>query len=232
MRIQYPMTFMISNAQMGLKTYCGVLEFSAEEGMCHIPIWMMNNLCVQEGSEIILRNMNLKKGSYVKIRPHETAFIELSNPKAILEQELTFYSVLHKGDTINIQYGGRDYAIDIMECQPNDQICCVDTNIELDFEAPKDYVEPPKLKKQTTADKNALEAERDAAKLAAVAGKYTRIDGKQLTDQQKRDILNQLKAQEKAEKPDFDPRKHRLQHGIRNFVEAGQQAHLPGSFAG
>ena len=59
LRIQYPMTFMISNSQMGIKTFCGVLEFSAEEGMCHIPIWMMNNLCIEEGSEIILRNMNL-----------------------------------------------------------------------------------------------------------------------------------------------------------------------------
>jgi len=181
LRIQYPMTFMISNSQMGLKTYCGVLEFSAEEGMCHIPIWMMNNLCIEEGSEIILRNMNLQKGSYVKIKPHETAFIDLSNPKAILEQELTHYSVLHKGDTINIQYGGREYAIDIVECKPDDQICCVETNIELDFEAPKDYVEPPKLAKQSSTHKRAAEEEKDAARLAAVQSKYTRIDGKELT---------------------------------------------------
>ena len=83
LRIQYPMTFMISNSQMGLKTYCGVLEFSAEEGMCHIPIWMMNNLCIEEGSEIILRNMNLQKGTYIKIQPHETAFIDLADPKAM-----------------------------------------------------------------------------------------------------------------------------------------------------
>jgi len=46
LKITYPMTFMISNPQMGTKTYCGVLEFSAEEGMCHIPVWMMNNLLV------------------------------------------------------------------------------------------------------------------------------------------------------------------------------------------
>ena len=64
-----------------------------------------------------------------------------------LEQELTHYSVLHKGDTINIQYGGRDYAIDIVDTKPDDQICCVETNIEVDFEAPKDYVEPPKIQK-------------------------------------------------------------------------------------
>ena len=74
-----------------------------------------------------------------------------------LEQELTHYSVLHKGDTINIQYGGRDYAIDIIETRPDDQICCVETNIELDFEAPKDYVEPPKIQKQTSTQRRAVE---------------------------------------------------------------------------
>ena len=77
------MTFMIQNTVLGTKTYCGVLEFSAEEGMCHIPTWMMNNLCAQEGEEVILRSMNLEKGKYVKIRPHETAFIDLANPKAV-----------------------------------------------------------------------------------------------------------------------------------------------------
>lgn len=83
LKISYPMTFMISNPQMNVKSYCGVLEFSAEEGMCHIPVWMMENLCVEEGSEIILRNMNLKKGTFIKIRPHETKFIDLANPKAM-----------------------------------------------------------------------------------------------------------------------------------------------------
>lgn len=119
-----------------------------------------------------------------------------------------------------------------MECQPNDQICCVDTNIELDFDQPKDYVEPPKLKKQTTQDRRAQEEEQDAARLAAVQSKYTRIDGKELSLKQKREILEKIKADERAENPEFDPRKHRLVHGIRNFVEAGQQKHLPGSFSG
>jgi ubiquitin fusion degradation protein 1 len=44
---------------MGKKSYCGVLEFSAEEGVCHLPVWMMDNLYLQEGSEIILRNVTL-----------------------------------------------------------------------------------------------------------------------------------------------------------------------------
>jgi len=66
-----------------------------------------------------------------------------------------------------------------------------------------------------------VEEEKDAQRLAAVQAKYTRIDGKELTQKQKREILEKLKAQEKQENPDFDPRKHRLTHGIRGYIEAG-----------
>jgi hypothetical protein len=59
-----------------------------------------------------------------------------------LEQELINYSVLHKGDTINIHFKGVDYAVDIMETKPEDQICCVEADLNLEFEEPKDYVAP------------------------------------------------------------------------------------------
>lgn len=42
LKISYPMTFLISNPEMGKKSYCGVLEFSAEEGSCHLPLWLMD----------------------------------------------------------------------------------------------------------------------------------------------------------------------------------------------
>lgn len=77
----------------------------------------------------------------IVLQPHETAFINLANPKAILEQELTNYSCLMKGDTININYQGRDYLIDIVECKPQDQICVVEADIEVDFREPLDYKE-------------------------------------------------------------------------------------------
>jgi ubiquitin fusion degradation protein 1 len=38
--ISYPMIFMLSNPQMAKKTYVGVLEFSAEEGLCYLPYWV------------------------------------------------------------------------------------------------------------------------------------------------------------------------------------------------
>lgn len=62
--------------------------------------------------------------------------------------------------------------------------------------APKDYVEPPKIQKQSSVSKRQIEEEKDAERLAAVQSKYTRIDGKELTQKQKRDIIDKLKAKE------------------------------------
>lgn len=134
---------------MGRKTHCGVLEFSADEGLCYLPMWMMNQLFLEDGAEVILRNITLPKGKFIAIQPHETDFINLANPKSVLEQELTNYSCLSKGDTININYSGRDYLIDIVECKPVDNICVVEADIEVDFKQPLDYKEIP-LKKNTS----------------------------------------------------------------------------------
>ena len=47
---------------------------------------MMNNLFLEEGSEVIIRNITLPKGKFIAIQPHETDFINLSNPKAMYER--------------------------------------------------------------------------------------------------------------------------------------------------
>jgi len=47
MNVEYPMLFEVINNRIGKKTHCGVLEFSAEEGWCYMPFWMMQNLVVR-----------------------------------------------------------------------------------------------------------------------------------------------------------------------------------------
>ena len=46
MNVEYPMLFELTNDALGKKTHCGVLEFSAEEGKCFMPFWMMQNMVV------------------------------------------------------------------------------------------------------------------------------------------------------------------------------------------
>jgi hypothetical protein len=47
MNVEYPMLFELRNDAIGKKTHCGVMEFSAEEGRCYMPFWMMQNMVVR-----------------------------------------------------------------------------------------------------------------------------------------------------------------------------------------
>ena len=147
LHISYPMMFRVVNPALKKKTYCGVLEFVAEEGTCYMPYWMMENLLVGEEDEILITSVSLQKGTYVELQPHQTAFIDLSNPKAILETELTNYACLMEGDTINIHYQGTDFLIDIVQCKPEKQICVIEADLNVEFKAPKDYKETPVMTK-------------------------------------------------------------------------------------
>ena len=97
-----------------------------------------------------------------------------------LEQELTNYSCLFKGDTISINYQGRDYLIDIVDCKPAPQICVIEADIEVDFKPPLDYKEIPLTKK--TSHFVIDEEEEKLNKLRELEKKFVRLDGKTLTE--------------------------------------------------
>lgn len=60
------------------------------------------------------------------------------------------------------------------------------------------------------------EEEEKLKKIQELEKKFVRLDGKTLTEKQKTDLLKKHEAEKKNEE-DFDPRKHRLVHGIRNY---------------
>lgn len=60
-------------------------------------------------------------------------------------------------------------------------MCCVEADIEVDFEAPKDYKEmPPPVRKQNS--QNDREEKLKAEKLKEIEQKFARIDGKKLSE--------------------------------------------------
>lgn len=142
LQIEYPMLFRAENRRTGKHTHCGVLEFVADEGSVYIPYWMMCMLGLSEGDVLTLSNVALPKGSYVKLQPHSTAFIDIANPRAVLERTLRNYSCLTTGDTISIHYNDRVYEINIVETKPSDAISVVETDVNVDFAPPLDYQEP------------------------------------------------------------------------------------------
>jgi ubiquitin fusion degradation protein 1 len=46
---------------------------------------MMALLQIEDGRRVSIKSVNAVKGTFMKIQPHESDFIQLPNPKAILE---------------------------------------------------------------------------------------------------------------------------------------------------
>lgn len=143
LNITFPMLFQLE-ARDGRKTHCGVQEFVAEEGHVNVPYWLMQNLLVQEGGMITIRNANLPKGTFVKFQPQTSDFLKISNPKAVLEATLRGFTCLTKGDTIAINYNDKTYHLDVLEVAPGEAISIIETDVNVEFAAPADYIEPEK----------------------------------------------------------------------------------------
>lgn len=141
LQVDYPMLFRLATDE-GRSTHCGVLEFTAEEGSCYIPFWMMQNLLIEEGTVITVQNVSLPKATFVKLQPQHVDFLEISNPRAVLEHALRNYSCVTKGDVIQLPYNNKNYHFELKEVQPQDAACIIETDCNVDFDAPVGYKEP------------------------------------------------------------------------------------------
>lgn len=186
LRIDYPMLFELHNPATSRTSHCGVLEFIAEEGMIYMPYWMMENMLLSEGDIVRVKSATLPKGSYVKLQPHTKDFLDISNPKAVLETTLRNFSCLTVGDNIMVAYNNKKYYIDIIEAKPSAAISIIETDCEVDFAPPLDYKEPEPVQRAaesgnaTTSQASQDPQEPEAAKFNAFTGVGRRLDGKPL----------------------------------------------------
>jgi len=141
LQVDYPMLFRLQSSDKGTMTHCGVLEFSAPEGSCYIPYWMMQNLLIEEGSVISITNVSLPKATYVKLQPQHVDFLEISDPRAVLEYALRNFSCVTKGDVIQLPFNNKNYHFELKEVEPQDAACIIETDCNVDFDAPVGYTE-------------------------------------------------------------------------------------------
>ncbi|EXB37440.1 Ubiquitin fusion degradation protein 1-like protein [Morus notabilis] len=181
MTIEYPMLFQIVNPSARKISHCGVMEFSAEEGEVFLPSWLMKNMDLEEADMVTVKNVCLKKATFVKFRPHEQALMEVSNPKAVLEKSLRGFSCLTAGDTIVIDYNGKKCCIDVLETKPDKKaVSIIETDCEVDFAPALDYKEPEKPVVAMPATKKTKEEGREEekeVKFRAFTGVGRRLDG-------------------------------------------------------
>jgi len=168
LRITYPMLFELVNGPKQRMTHAGVLEFVAEEGKVYLPQWvgscipviqvllltvalqMMQTLLLEAGDLVQIKSTNLADAKLVKLQPQSTDFLDISDPKAVLENAFRNFSTLTKGDIFSFHYNDTVYDVAVLEVKPESEkmgVSMIETDVEVDFAAPVGYVEPQRPSK-------------------------------------------------------------------------------------
>ncbi|KAK9460633.1 ubiquitin fusion degradation protein UFD1-domain-containing protein [Lipomyces oligophaga] len=172
LNISYPMLFELSNEELELTTHAGVLEFIAEEGRVYLPQWMMERLALQPGSLVVVASTRLPMGSFVKIEPQSPDFLDISDPKAVLENALRNFTTLTIDDIFEIKYNNKVYQIKVLEIKPTQKsgISVVETDLEVDFAPPVGYVEPSAAKSAANTHSGTMIHTPDGQSMADIIG--------------------------------------------------------------
>lgn len=147
LHITYPMLFELINGAKGKETHAGVLEFTAEEGRVYLPRWLMATLELDVGDMIQIKSTDLPSGTFIKLQPQSVDFLEISDPKAVLENAFRGFSCLTTGDIFTFEYNDTVYSVAVLETKPATEkkaICTLETDLSVDFAAPIGYKEPEK----------------------------------------------------------------------------------------
>ncbi|XP_054317198.1 ubiquitin recognition factor in ER-associated degradation protein 1-like [Pongo pygmaeus] len=182
LNITYPMLFKLTNKNLDRMTHCGVLEFVADEGICYLPHWMMPNLLLEEGSLVQVDSVNLQVATYSKFQPQSPDFLDITNPKAVLEYTLRNFACLTTGNVTAINCNEKIYELElrVMETKPNKVVSIIECDRNVDFDAPLGYKEP----KRQVQHEESTEGEADHSGYAGELGfrafscSGNRLDGK------------------------------------------------------
>ncbi|XP_045881537.1 ubiquitin recognition factor in ER-associated degradation protein 1 isoform X1 [Meles meles] len=180
LNITYPMLFKLTNKNSDRMTHCGVLEFVADEGICYLPHWMMQNLLLEEGGLVQVESVNLQVATYSKFQPQSPDFLDITNPKAVLENALRNFACLTTGDVIAINYNEKIYELRVMETKPDKAVSIIECDMNVDFDAPLGYKEPERQVQHEESTEGEADHSGYTGELGfrAFSGSGNRLDGK------------------------------------------------------
>lgn len=207
--VVYPMLFRLTNKEIKKVTHCGVLEFVADEGKVYLPYWMMRNLLLNEGSMIQVENATLPVATFSKFQPQSVDFLDITNPKAVLENALRNYACLTTGDVIAINYNEKVYEVCVLETQPANAVTIIECDMRVDFAPPVGYQEPQPMNKEAEDDsqmdcpKEQDDTEKQE-KFRPFVGQGSRLDGKTKNTIAPKELVRSKSSPVKRGIPDYD----------------------------
>ena len=106
---------------------------------------MMETLGMDVGDMIQIRTTSLELAKMVKLQPQSVNFLEISDPKAVLEKAFRNFATLTKGDVFNFEYNDEVYDVAVLDVKPETEkmgVSMIETDVSVDFAPPVGYVEP------------------------------------------------------------------------------------------
>lgn len=115
----------------------------------------MQTLSLEPGDLLQIKSTDLPSGSFIKLQAQSTSFLEISDPKAVLEQAFRNFSCLSKGDIFTFAYNDQIYEMAVLETKPGGEgtknaVSVLETDLEVDFAAPVGYEEPKRVSGTST----------------------------------------------------------------------------------
>lgn len=185
LNIVYPMLFKLTNRKTNRETHCGVLEFVADEGKVYLPYWMMTNLLLEEGGLIQIESVSLPTAKYSKFQPQCEDFLDITNPKAVLENALRNFACLTTGDNIAIKYNDKVYELRVLETEPGRAVSIIECDMNVEFATPVGYKEPQRIAAPTSTTEDPMIEDSDTSSsgsFIAFSGMGNRLDGRKKND--------------------------------------------------
>ncbi|XP_043274577.1 ubiquitin fusion degradation protein 1 homolog isoform X1 [Venturia canescens] len=182
LNIVYPMLFKLTNKKTNRITHCGVLEFVADEGKVYLPYWMMHNLLLGEGEILNIESVSLPVATFSRFQPQSEDFLDITNPKAVLENGLRSFACLTTGDIIAIRYNQRIYEMCVLETRPGPAVSIIECDMNVEFDAPVGYKEPERETKRDENTIDPVDMMPDPTGFVAFKGQGNRLDGKKRKD--------------------------------------------------
>lgn len=105
----------------------------------------MRTLSLEPGDLLQVKSTDLPPGKFVKLQPQSPSFLEISDPRAVLERAFRGFSCLSKNDVFQFEYNNEVFDIKVLEIKPDTEqhaIVTMETDLEVDFATPVGYVEP------------------------------------------------------------------------------------------
>lgn len=107
---------------------------------------MLGTLRLEPGDLLQIKSTDLPPGQFVKLQPQHPSFLDISDPKAVLENAFRNFACLTIGDVFTFAYNDSVYEIAVKETKPSiaagGAIGILETDLSVDFEPPVGYVEP------------------------------------------------------------------------------------------